>query len=88
MGQLSYGDKIFKLLQKLGRNLHYPDIHSFKANTKDGVVFAEAREGEVYIRHIPNNAETASEYTDWAGTYIAAANRLEMLGLDLNSVEI
>ena len=83
MNELSYGDKIFKLLQKLEKNLHKPDLHSFKGQIKDGSVFVEARRGEVFI-----DDERGGNRTSWAGTYIAAANRLEMLGLDLDTVEI
>ena len=84
MTKASYGDKIFKLLQTLERNINKPDLHSFKARIKNGVVFVEARRGEVYISEM--RADTT--HVGWAGTYMAAANRLEMLGLDLDSVEI
>lgn len=82
--KLSYGDKIFKLLQSLERNVNTPDLHSFKANTKNGVVFVEARPGGIYISEMRAD-ETRGE---WAGLAIACANRLEMLGVDLDSVEI
>lgn len=82
--KLSYGDKIFKLLQSLERNINKPDLHSFKARIKNGVVFVEARQGEVYISEMRHD----TTHVGWTGTYIAAANRLEMLGLDLDSVEI
>ena len=84
VGELSYGDKIFKLLQGLERKVNVPDLHSFVANVKNGVVFVEARQGEAYIRETRKDATCV----DWAGNYIAAANRLEMLRLDLDSVEI
>jgi len=84
MNQTSYGDKILKLLQKLERNVNSPDLHSFKANIKNGVVFVEARQGEVYISEMRYD----TTHVGWTGTYIIAANRLEMLGLDLDSVEI
>ncbi len=84
MNHLSYGDKIFKLLQRLERNVHKTDLDNFVANIRDGVVFVEARQGEVYIgEHRSDNT-----HVGWVGTYIAAANRLEMLGLDLDSVAI
>ncbi len=84
MDDLSYGDKIFKLLQKLERNVNNPDLHSFKAHINTGVVFVEARQEDVYISHERDNGT----FVGWVGTYIAAANRLEMLKIDLDSVEI
>lgn len=80
---ISYGDRIFKLLQKLERHIYTPDLHSFTAQIKNGTVFVEARQGEVFMRH-----GIGDSWSTWAGTYLAAANRLEMLGIDLNTVEI
>ena len=82
--ELSYGDRIFKLLQMLERKVNVPDMHSFIARTKNGTVFVEARQGEVFISHERDNGT----YVGWSGTYIAAANRLEMLGLNLDTVLI
>lgn len=84
MKELNYGDKIFKLLQSLERKVNVPDLHSFKARAGNGTVFVEARQGEVFISHERDNGT----YVGWCGTYIAAANRLEILELDLDSVEI
>lgn len=76
--------RIFKLLQKLERNVNRPDLHSFKAQIKDGVVFVEAHSGGIYIELADNN----NKCSQWVGSCIAAANRLEMLDLDLDTVEI
>ncbi len=84
MNQLSYGDRIFKLLQQFERNVHKPDLHSFKAKIKNGIVFVDARQGEVYISEMRHDTTQVG----WTGTYIAAANRLEMLELDLDSIDI
>ncbi|MEN6421625.1 MAG: hypothetical protein ABFD76_06715 [Smithella sp.] len=84
MSELSYGDKIFKLLQKLERNINKPDLHSFTAWCKDCFVFVEAKfVGEIYIEE-----QRGNECITWAGYPVAAANRLERLGIDLDSVEI
>ena len=83
MDELSYGGRIFKLIRQLERNVNVPDLHSFKADIKDGIVFVEARVDGIYISHHIEGKETK-----WVGYAIAAANRLEMLGLDLSTVDM
>ena len=83
MSELSYGDRIFKLIQKLERNVNVPDLHSFKANIKDGIVFVDARIDGIYIEH-----HIEDKKTQWVGYAIAAANRLVMLELDLDTVDM
>lgn len=83
MEKHEYGDKIFKLLQRMERDRDKPDLHSFKAETEKGTVFVEARSGEVRMDEHREN-----EVIPWVGSYMAAANRLEMLGLKLNTVEM
>ncbi len=87
MGELSYGDKIFKLLHQCNKDSDKPDLHSFIANIKDGTVFVECRGYEVYIDSTlrGGNGEKKSR---WVGTTTAASNKLEMLGIDLQSVDI
>lgn len=82
---MEYGDKIFKKLQWHNSRTHIPDLHSFVADIEKGRVFVECRGYEVMIESRIYNGETETVKT-WCGTLIAAANRLEMLKIDLNSV--
>lgn len=83
MEQLSYGDMIWNLMQQIERRVGTPDLHSFKAETAKGGVFVEGRQGEVFIwEYVGDDATT------WTGMYMAAANRLEMLGIKLDTVEM
>lgn len=77
-------NKLFKEILKLQENKNKPDLHSFTARTRDAKVYVEARAGEIYIREFRNNSDTV----EWSGTAIAATNRLEKLGIDLDSIEI
>ena len=88
MNELSYGDKIFKLLNKCNRNHHVPDLHSFRADTKKGSVYVDCRGFEVFIESVTYHSNGNEGATQWVGTLIAAANRLEALGMDLLSVEM
>lgn len=81
---MEYGDKIFKLMQSIERNRNTPDLHSFTARIKNGTVFVEGREGEAFIDERYDNGKE----NQFCGCYMAVTNRLEMLGLDLDSVEI
>jgi hypothetical protein len=80
----TYGDKIFKLLQKLERNINKPDLHSFCAKVKNGTVYVDARCDGIYIGFTDNK----NNYSGWVGTCIAASNRLEMLEIDMDTVEV
>lgn len=80
------GDKIFKLLLKCNRNTNKPDKHSFVANIENGTVYVECRGFEIYIEsRIYGEQE---KVVRWSGSTIAAANRLEKLGIDLISIEM
>lgn len=84
---ISNGDMIFKFLQKCNKNANEPDLHSFKAKIKGGVVFVECRGYEVFIESYTydNGNEICNR---WVGTTIAAANLLEKLGIDFNSIDM
>ena len=84
---MSNGDMIFKWLQKCNKNAHKPDLHSFKAKIKDGVVWVDCRGYEVFIESytFDNGNEIR---TQWAGTIVAAANRLEALEMDFHSIDM
>ena len=81
-------DKLFKFLLECNRRCNIPDLNSFVANIKDGMVYVECRGYETYIESRTYNENQNEHKTKWAGTTIAAANRLEMLGMDFNSIEI
>lgn len=76
-------EKVLKFLQRLTRNAHKPDLHSFKAHIRDGVVFVEARHDEIIISE---RMDGDSRFC-WRGSVVEAAKRLEQMGLDLDSIE-
>ena len=82
------GDRIFKWLQKCNRNVHIPDLHTFKARIKNGFVWVECRGFEVFIETYTYDKDGNETRTPWAGTTIAAANKLEMLGIDMETIEM
>lgn len=88
MNELSYGDKIFKFLQKCNRQCNTPDLHTFRADIENGTVWVECRGFEVYIESRTYDNEGKEKITEWAGTTIAAANRLEKLKIDLTTVDM
>lgn len=81
-------DKIFKFLQKCNRQHATPDLHSFKANIKNGVVFVDCRGYETFIESITCDTDGNEISQRFVGTTIAAANRLEMLQMDFNSIDM
>lgn len=83
MNDSDYKNRILKLLARLKHDVNTPDMHSFMARIKGGTVFVEAWPGEVFIDH-----ERGGESKSWRGTYVDAAKRLAMLGLDLDTVDI
>jgi len=85
---ISDSDKIFKLLNQCNRNHSTPDLHSFVASIPHGSVFVDCRGFEVYIESTTYNENAKEHRTQWAGTLMAAANRLEKMGIDLLSIEI
>ena len=80
---MNNGDKIFKFLQKCNSNCNVPDLHSFNANIKGGRVFVECRGNEVYIL-----IDTNSKSRKWVGTTVAAANLLDNLEMDYQSIDM
>lgn len=86
---LSIGDRIFKFLQKCDRNHHVPDLHSFKAKINNGFVWVECHGYEVYIEsQIFDERSDVCKREEWCGTTVAAANRLEKLGIEFDSIEM
>lgn len=80
-------ETITKLLQKLHRMRHKPDLHSFKAKITAGVVYVEAEEDAIFIEAFIYDEE-GRELREY-GCYPLgeAAHRLACLGIDLASVE-
>lgn len=87
---MTNGDRIFKFLQKCNRNHYVPDLHSFQAKINGGTVYVDCRGFEVYIEtHIfDKNTTDIFKKSQWVGTTIAAANRLEKLGMDLDTIDM
>ena len=77
-------DEIFKLIQQCNLNKNKSDSHVFNAKTKKGTVWVDCRGYEVYIRHMVAEEDTS----EWCGTAVAAASRLERLGIDINTVKM
>lgn len=80
-------DAILKLLQKLHRMRHKPDLHSFKAKMKDGLAYVEAQWDGFYVVFFTYDAEGNEIRESWTGSTAATARELERRGLDLATVE-
>lgn len=75
-------NNIFGLLMQLVRNKD-----SFLASIDGGRVYVSAQStGGVYVEHW--NRQTGAGSASWAGAIKDAADRLDMLGLDLYSVDM
>ena len=85
---MNVGDKVFKLLTKMNRQHLKKDLHTFKAKIKNGVVWVECRGYEIFVETYCYDEKGNETRTQWAGTTIAAANRLEMLEIDFDTIEI
>lgn len=79
-------DKILKLLQKCNIAANKSDEHSFMASVQNGTVWVECRGFEVYIESRIYGEQ--GKVSRWVGTTVAAANRLEMMNIDLSSIEL
>lgn len=79
-------EKLFKFLLKCNRNHNTPDLHSFTAKIRNGTVFVDCRGYETYVESIIYDKNGNEKKSKFVGTTIAAANRLEMLGIDLDSI--
>ena len=85
---MTTGDRIFKQLQYCKKHENVPDLHSFMVDIKDGVAYVEVRNyGEVFIEtRTATEHATFDKVSQWCGTMIAAANRLEMFGADPDTI--
>lgn len=80
-------DNILKLLQKLHKMRHKPDLHSFKAKIKSGVVFVEAEEDAIFMEIFIYDADGHENRERWVGAITEAATKLERLEIDPATVE-
>lgn len=81
-----YGDRIFNILRQFNNRAHIPDLHSFTAKIKNGVVFVECRGYEVMVESRTYGENGKEKVSTWCGTTIAAANRLEMMRLETDTI--
>ena len=77
-------NEIYKLLKSMEKKVHIPNLSQLIGNIKNGYVFVEARQDAVFIDEFHMDGKTDK----WIGTYIAAANKLEMLGFDPDGIII
>lgn len=78
---------ILNYLQRLNRRRHKPDLHSFKAKIKDGIVYGEARWDDFSLDFFLYDGAGNETRVHWSGAITAAARELESRGLNLASVE-
>ena len=78
---------IIKMLEKIYRMRHKPDLHSFKAKTRDGIVYVEAEEEGIFVESITYDAEGKERRERWVRPIAVTAIELEVMGIDLTSVE-
>lgn len=78
---------ILKRLQKLHRMRHKPDLHSFKAKIKNGVVYVESEEDAIFMEFFTYDDAGNETRARWVGSVAGAARELESRGIDLASVE-
>lgn len=78
---------ILKILQRLHRMRHKPDLHSFKAKIKDGVAYVEAEEDGIFIECFTYDDEGNETRERWVGPIPEAVRELHERGLELKSVE-
>lgn len=83
-------EAILKLLQRCRRQWHKPDLHSFKAKIKGGVVFVECDPSGVNIDAITYDTKGNEVREGWrtGGALRDAVEILERLEIDLASVEM
>lgn len=80
-------EAITKLLQKLHRKRHTPDLHSFKAKIAAGVVYVEAEEDGIFMELFTYDADGNETRERMVASVYLAARELERRGLDLATVE-
>lgn len=86
MSEQTNSDRLIKFILKCQRNQDKPDLHSFWINISGGRAYVDCRSHEVYIEmYIATPEEKKSQ---WIGTAVAAANKLDILGADYRTIEM
>lgn len=88
MRETNNSDKLFKFILKAMRNHYKPDLHTFIISIIGGNAYVECRQHEVYIETRTYDINGNETKTEWCGSAIAAANRLEKLGADYMSIDM
>lgn len=81
-------DKLFKFIINCSQNCDRNKFHAFTADIKHGKVYVKFRKSEVYIRSCVRAIDEKETITEWIGYPVAAANRLDLLGIDFESISI
>jgi hypothetical protein len=84
MSEQIKSDRLFKFILKCQRNHNKLDLHSFMIDIEDGRAFVDCRSDGVCMQTYYNNGSSVC----WSGTAVAAANRLEMLGADYETIDM
>lgn len=78
---------ILELLEKIHRMRHKPDLHSFKAKIKAGVVYVEAEESVIFMEFFTYDDKGNETRRRFTGSIPEAASELEKQEIDLATVE-
>ena len=82
-------DRLWKQLLYCKRHVTSPDLHSFVVSIKNGIAFVEIRPYDEVFIETKTQKDGKDEITEqWCGTLIAAANRLELLGSDPDTISM
>lgn len=81
-------EKLFKFILQCQRNRNKPDLHSFMIDLDNGRAFVECYECGVHIDEFLYDKKGNEKRSQWRGTAVAAANRLEMLGADYSTIDM
>lgn len=86
---MSNTEAILNLLQRCRRQWYKPDLHSFRARIKDGVVFVECDPDHVTIEAITYDNKGNEIRRGWrtGRALYDAVELLEQLSIDLATVE-
>lgn len=76
-------DNLFKLILSCCKDYNKPDLHSFTANIRNGTCVVDCRKNEVYIKEYYED-----KTNEWIGLPVAAETRLQMLGIDYESIDM
>lgn len=80
-------EEIYKTLIDFSRRNNASKTNSFIIDTNRGTTYVECREYEVYICENVCDDNGKENQLEWAGSLLAASQRLEMLAADLKTIE-